>query len=258
MRTAAPLAALASLALSAGCSSGPFNAPYNASISVDLDTIYVANSSSFWYADGIGAALKMHVLVTAPDKTSGEPVPLNNVWVEVIGPTAGVYLLPEEAVQTIARPSSPFPDASAAEIRDMCTDDNGNVLNSGDNEWCGWYFDESAAGFVQLAPSYSDAAGYTEDGQAFGPNYLRTGTNNFGRVDMWLFIDALPVSGTPPTDARRRSNHDVGLDTGHAGDTGPGAGGGDDGGGADFEMGDALITASIGHDTTTVILTADQ
>lgn len=259
MRTAAPLIAASTLLWGVGCSGGPYNAPFNASISADVDTIYVANAETFWYADGIGSALKMRILVTAPDRSSGEPVPLNNVWVEIQGPTAGVYLLPEEAVQTVAYPSNPSGnDAGSSNVRDQCTDDNGNVTNSGDSEWCAWYYDESSGGFLQLSPSYAGAGGFTENGQAYGPNYLRTGTNSFGRVDAWLFIDALPYQGEPPS-SRRRSSHDVGLDTGHV-DTGIAGDDGDDGGAGEtaFQMGDALITASIGHDTTTIIITPDQ
>lgn len=260
MRTAAPLIAASTLLMAVGCSSGPFNAPFNATISADLDTVYVANASTYWYADGVGSALKMRVLVTAPDRTSGEPLPVNNVWVEIQGPTAGIYLLPEEAVQTVAYPSNPTGnDAGSGDVRDQCTDENGNVVNSEDNEWCAWYYDSGSGGFLQLAPSYADAGGFTENGQAYGPNYLRTGTNQFGRVDLWLFIDALPSTGEPPDSTeRRRSAHDVGVDSGHP-DTGDGGGGDDDGtDAATFELGDSLITASIGHDTTTIIITPDQ
>ena len=243
--------AVATLALGVGCSSGPFNAPYSAPISSDIDTIYVSNTPSFWLEDGIGAAVKMRILVTDTDDASGEPIPLNNVWVEVQGPTRGVFLLPQSAVQSITYPADPGLDRSQCEV-------NGSVNNSGENEWCGWWVDEDAQSYIQIAPTYAGAAGFTEDGQAYGPNYLKTGTDRFGRLEMWVFVDALPVINGDPTSAARDAEGPA-LDTGDTGGTG-GTGGTDGGeeGETDVELADALITASIGHDTVNIIVTAQQ
>jgi predicted small lipoprotein YifL len=231
------LLAVAALSLpSVGCK-GPFYAPYTATISADIDTVYVANSPSFWYADGVGSALKMHLLVTKTG-SDGSPMPLNNVWVEVQGPTSGVYLLPESAVQTLR-----YPDAAQANTS-SCYDEDGNLLNDGENEWCGWYVDTVNGSYIQVTPSYADAAGFTEDGQPFGPNYVRAATNDFGRLDLWMFVDALPTR----------------VDGGAGG--GSDTGGGDTGlGGIDpnaVELGDAIVTASTGYDSTSVVITAAQ
>ena len=250
MRAQTLLLSAAPLALSVGCSSGPFNAPYTASISSDIDTIYVNNSRTYWFEDGIGAAIKMRILVTDTDEASGQPTPLENVWVEVQGPTRGVFLLPQSAIQSISYPGDPGLDRSECEV-------DGQINNSGDNEWCGWWVDENAQSYVQIAPSYAGAAGFTEDGQAYGPNYLKTGTDSFGRLEMWVFVDSLPVLSGNPT-ASRRDAEGPALDTG---DTGGGVGGtgSDDGGIEDeVELGDALLSASIGHDTVNVTITAQQ
>lgn len=234
-------ATLALLTASAvGCSSGPFPAPYDAVISTDVSTVYVANSQTYWYAEGIGAAVMANVLVTVPDRASGEPVPLNNTQVTVQGPTRGVYLLPQSAVNRVLIPEA-----------DGCGNDWSDTTD-GSTDLCAYSVeadgDTLGASYIQLNGTYRDAAGVTDDGTSFGPNYISGATNSRGLLPLWIFVDALPTDGLE----NRRGAGDVGLDTG---DTGLGGTGGGEGGGSEsVTLGTALISASIGHSATTITI----
>lgn len=238
------LACLCTLSVACG---GPFDAPYDASISTDVSTVYVANSPTFWYADGIGAAVFANVLVTAPDSASGEPTPLNNIKVEIQGPTQGVYLLPQSAVNRVLIPEVE---------RDACQDWANTT--DGSTDLCAYSYDSDGdalgAQFIQLNGTYRDAVGVTEDGTAYGPNFVSGATDSRGLVKLWIFVDALPVVGGL-SDGRRAG--DVALDTG---DTGGGSGGtgGTENTDESVDLGDALITASIGHSAATITLTASE
>ena len=236
-------AALSLLSATVACSSGPFPAPYDAVISTDVSTVYVANSETFYYTEGIGAAIMANILVTAPDNASGEPVPLNNIQVTVQGPTRGVYLLPQSAVNRVLVPEA-----------EGCGNDWSDTTD-GSTDLCAYAVeadgDALGASYLQLNGTYRNAAGVTEDGSAYGPNYISGSTNSRGLLPLWIFVDALPADGLES----RRTAGDVGLDTG---DTGGGGGGGNDDPGSDISLGSALISASIGHSATNIVVTVSE
>ncbi len=179
MRALNPL----SMALIVGCTSGePLTAPYGATVSLDPTTI---TASALLYCNESGAE---------PDYTGGMAIvdvlvlsdddePLERIEVEIeVASIGGIYVIPQEAVKTVDLPAADADIETEADIREACTDDDGNYDNS--NEWCAWYWDESNAQYYQFGEDYADAGGYA-------PTYFYGITNNRGLAQFYTFFDCI-------------------------------------------------------------------
>lgn len=171
MRRSLPLILLAMTS----CSGGPYTAPFGASISFASHTLAVGGAKSD--CDNIGVVYMNDLLVV---DSTGE-VPLENIMVEVEAPsTGGVYVLPQEAVMTVDFPTTDDDITSAEDVKEACTDDEGNFDNT--EEWCAWYYDEDNDTFYQFGYNYADAGGYA-------PTYFIGQTDNRGLLRVFFFID---------------------------------------------------------------------
>ena len=174
MRSSFPLLLLAM----AGCYDGPYTAPYGASISFAVHTLTVVSTGND-SCDNSGVVYMNDVLVV---DSTGE-LPLENVIVEVEAPsTGGAYVLPQEAVMTVDFPTTDDDITSDADVREACTDDEGNFDNT--EEWCAWYYDEDNDTFYQFGSNYADAGGYA-------PTYFIGQTDNRGLMRIYHFIDCV-------------------------------------------------------------------
>lgn len=192
MRPAAlltPLAA-ASLALTTGCMSGPLDAPFGSQVSVSPATLAVGNGQAIWEEDNIGLIEFADVMVVNEDNA-----PLENIKVEIKGPTFGVYIIPQQAVRAVDYPSAP--EDFKTQREDACYDEFGNFDNTED--WCAWYLDSVTGNYYDLGNSYAPGDGDDSD-YAFRPNYYTGATDGQGRLRFYYFVDAMPVEATIERD----------------------------------------------------------
>lgn len=177
MRSSLSLSVLTLAALASGCMKEPLYAPSGSLVSVNPVTIEIATSPVYRAEDNVGNVTLVDVTVTGPDA-----LPLENTLVEAVTPGAGVFILPEAALQFVDFPDAPDdPQAAAA---DDCYDDQG-VRTAAENEWCAWYYDQETGSFYQFADEYADAGGYQ-------PNYAKLVTDGYGIARAFLFIDQMP------------------------------------------------------------------
>lgn len=175
---------LLSLALLAGCSGEPLKAPYGSEISIDPSTI---TASYLLFCgdnepDYTGGMFMVDAFVLNDDD---EPLPRVEVEVEV-NALAGIYVLPQEAIKTVDLPAVDEDIESEADIRESCTDDEGNYDNT--NEWCSWYWDETTAQYYQFGEDYADAGGYA-------PTYFIGETDERGLIKTYVFLDCVYGDG---------------------------------------------------------------
>lgn len=178
-RSLAPRAASLGLLALAACSGGPINAPYGSSISWSESTL---NTEAGLFCDTepdyTGGSMMLDVFVVDPD---GLPLERAVVEIESVA-VAGIYVLPQEAVKTVDLPAVDADVTSEADIREACTDDEGNYDNT--NEWCAWYWDEANAQYYQFGEDYASAGGYA-------PTYFIGETDNRGLMRVFLFMDCI-------------------------------------------------------------------
>ena len=162
-----------------GCTDG-VQAPYTARIDAPDDYEVSWSAAVNGAQDGYGLWLLADFYVYDSDRG----MPLEKIQVELSSGWNGLYILPEEAVQLVDPPELPPDVTSQADIVDYCTDDDGNFDNS--EEWCSWYWDESAGEFYEFGSDYADAGGYS-------PNYASILSDNRGLARAYLYLDYLPV-----------------------------------------------------------------
>jgi hypothetical protein len=186
--TLAPAAA--ALAQTSGCMSGPLDAPFGSQVSVSPGTLTVGSGQAVWEEDNIGLIEFADIMVVDSDG-----IPMQNIKVDVKGPTFGVYIIPREAIRAVDYPSAPeeFKDLREAE----CFDESGNFDNSED--WCSWYLDSVTGNYYDLGNSYAQGDGDDSD-YAFRPNFYTGATDGQGRLRIWYFVDAMPVEAVTATD----------------------------------------------------------
>ncbi len=112
-------------------------------------------------------------------------MPLENILIEVTSSYGGVYLVPMDAVVSVDYPSAP--EDWQQNFDEYCYDENGN-FDPTTNEWCAWYADTVTGEFWMISSEYADVNGYA-------PNYLQSYTDGWGRLRVFVYIDALPSSG---------------------------------------------------------------
>ncbi|MCP4808906.1 MAG: hypothetical protein GY913_00350 [Proteobacteria bacterium] len=158
------------VALSLGCLS-PIGhpAPNDYTLTQITEGLSVSwSSAANGYGDGIGVLAPIDVGVFDQD---GYAAP--GIQVEFLSNYGGVYLIPEAAIQEV---DPPDPQEAGAN----CTPGHADY----DPEVCPWY-DESSERYFQLSASYSGE---------YAPNYVLAASDEFGRVRVWAFVDALPES----------------------------------------------------------------
>lgn len=170
------------LALS-GCSNSPIEAPFGSTISVSPATLIVGNGQTIWYEDNIGIIQFVDVTVV-----NDEAMPLENIKVEVSGPSFGLFMIPQQAIEAVDYPLAP--EDFKNQRSDVCYDENGEFDNTED--WCAWYYDSLSGSFYDLGQSYTEGDGDDSD-YSFRPNYYVGKTDNRGRMRVWYFLDAMPV-----------------------------------------------------------------
>jgi len=211
---------LASLILATltGCSPHGLQAPYSAYV-VAPSSVKIAWDESYnGLNDGIGAVLVGNFYVYDSDTSA----PLNNIKLEITSGTAGVCLVPAEALNTVDYPGMP----DGASMAD-CIDENGNFDNQ-TNEWCGWNYDTISGQFYQFGSDYAGVDG-------FCPN-LQTGvTDRYGLLRIYLYIDALVQTSGGTTTGGTTTG---GTDTG-------GTGGGGGGGGSSTPPASRMLRSSL-------------
>ena len=169
-----------------GCSSAPFDAPYSAYVEFKTSALeitegtYCGSGGSFTdEPDYTGAAHTFDIQVI--DDNTGLPLERVSMNVEVFA-YAGLYVLPQEAVKVVDYPALPDEVSSQADIRDACTDEDGNFDST--EEWCSWYWDVEDEQYFQLGTDYADAGG-------FAPTYLLGETDSRGIFGIYAFIDCI-------------------------------------------------------------------
>lgn len=165
-----------------GCAAGQtLTAPYGSTISFSSTTL---NTEALLYCDATaepdytGGLTMVDAMVLDPND-----LPLERIKVEIeVTSVGGVYVVPQEAVKTVDLPAADADIETEADIREACTDDNGNFDNS--SEWCAWYWDEANAQYYQFGEDYADAGGYA-------PTYFVTESDSRGLMRMFVFLDCI-------------------------------------------------------------------
>ena len=201
MRLTPARAATASLVLLTACGKDALIAPFGSSVSVAPSVLELASDSTGLLSSEDNAGFAYFADVSVVDDAS---VPLERVQVEVLGPPAGVYVLPIEAVLQVDYPSAP--DDFEQQRQDVCFDEAGQYNPT--EEWCGWYFDAEGRQFYEFADNYLDGEGEDDD-YAYRPNYMIGQTNGFGRMRFFLFIDALGSSDDEDAGASASASTDI-------------------------------------------------
>lgn len=170
------------LAVLAGCMNNPLHAPYSAAIEAPASVDIAWAASVNGYNDGAGAIIASDFFVY----DTVDDMPLQNIEVEVMSNGSGVYLLPDEALQVADYPSIP-----EGYSMDDCKDENGNFDNQ-TYEWCGWVYDTVTDQYYEFGSDYADNG---ESGDPYRPTYMIGGTDRYGLLRVWVYVDSLPESG---------------------------------------------------------------
>lgn len=147
---------------------GPYGAPYGSTLTVNPEAFTISYGTLFYDDDGFGLVSYAEVAVEGPDSATGDTVPLNNV--EVVGESSwpGVYLLPEDAVNTVSS------------LSETCE-------ANPDAEGCDVFFDDATATYYEVTYEYE----YVDE---LRPNLMYASTNNRGVLPFFLFFDSVPAS----------------------------------------------------------------
>lgn len=166
-----------------GCMNAAVDAPFGSQVSVSPSSLVVGEGEMVYYEDNYGVIDFIDITVV-----NDEALPLENVKVEVSGPSFGVYLIPQQAIEAVDYPLAPedFKEQRA----EVCFDDNGEFDNTED--WCAWYYDSLSGSYYDLGVSYTQGEGEDSD-YSFRPNYHVGKTDRRGRMRVWYFLDAMPV-----------------------------------------------------------------
>lgn len=173
------VALLPLLALSSACVDS-VTAPFSARVTVP-DDVQIGWAESYnGTNDGLGLLIPR---LTAMVYDSDTNYPLEKIEIEVISNYPGVLIIPDEAVKQVDPPEVPADVTSPADIRDYCTDEEGNFDNT--EEWCAWYWDADSGAYYDFGSDYADAGGYA-------PTLLRGVTDGGGLLTFNLYVDRMP------------------------------------------------------------------
>jgi hypothetical protein len=180
--------------LSIGCTANMENAPFGSQITMPEELTLAWNAAANVF-DLSGMLFFFDVGVLDEDG-----LPLPNVRVEITTSFNGVYLLPQEAIEVVSYPGLPSGVNSIEDVKEACTDDNGNYVLAED--WCAWYWDTETQQFYQFAGSYANSYESSDTGGYywFAPTHVVTETNNRGLVRIYSMIDVMPVTDESGTE----------------------------------------------------------
>lgn len=176
------------------------SAPYGSEIMVP-DDMQIAWSTDDNDMDLAGLLVPFEIGAYYNNTSTGQIEPLPNTKVEITTSYAGVYLIPQQAVEVISYPGLPNGILSEDDVKAACTDSNGNyALNE---DWCAWYWDTGSQLFYQFTGTYADAFEYdTADGYYwFAPTHMVGETDNRGLLKAYILIDYMPVSSGEAGDS---------------------------------------------------------
>ncbi|MDG1483022.1 MAG: hypothetical protein P8R54_25755 [Myxococcota bacterium] len=175
--------------LSMGCSSSIIQAPYGSAIVVP-NSIEINWSEDYNDYDLAGVVQLFDVQVLDP-----EGLPMENVQVEISTSYGGVYIVPQESIELVGYPSVPEGINSQADVREYCSDDQGNYTLVED--WCAWYWDSVTDQYYSFAGTYADNFTSLDSGDLYwyAPTYVDASTNSRGLYRGYLLIDTLPDLG---------------------------------------------------------------
>lgn len=152
--------------------SGPYGAPQGSRVTVFPEDFTASFGTAFYDEDGLGFVAYCEAYVEGPNDFE-ETVPINNVEVVAQSQWPGVYLLPEDAVNSVST------------LEDGCAEDPSG-------EGCDVFIDTDSGEYYEITGEYA----YDD---TLRPNLMYATTNNRGVVPFFLFFDSLPYS-TSDTD----------------------------------------------------------
>ena len=108
----------------------------------------------------------------------------------------------QQAVEVVSYPDLPNGIENEADVKAACTDANGNYAMNED--WCAWYWDTGSQTFYQFAGTFADSYEYdTGSGYYwFAPTHMIAESDNSGLVKAYMLIDVMPVTSTSGADAQ--------------------------------------------------------
>ncbi len=164
------------LSLMFACTTGPFEAPPDASLQLWTSSYTFTWNPDFYFEDGLGYVYGEQVLVVGEDRY-GRQTGLPNIEVAIQSHWQGVYLLPEGAVKTVS------------DFEELCADP-GSISDEETAQLCEeFYAGEDNSQFYEVSGEYLLADG--EDA-SFRPNFMTGVTDNRGVVPFYLFFDSFP------------------------------------------------------------------
>lgn len=189
-----------------GCMNNPIQAPMTAVIEAPASVSLAWDDAFNGLNDGIGAVIITDFFVY----DSETEMPLENIEIEVMSNSGGVYLLPPESLRVGDYPAIP----DGLSLSD-CVDENGNFDNT-TYEWCGWVYDTVTGSYIEFGSDYADNG---DGGDPFRPTYVKSATDDRGLLRVFVYVDALAESGDSFENAQIVGT--IGVDTA-AFEVGPG------------------------------------
>ena len=163
------------------CGKGPFDAPYDASVSSSVEGLTITyNAAVGAEEDGYGLLFHNQAHVTQSDRFDRSGIPMENIAVDIYSYWPGTYILPQRSVKTVD------------DFATACAEGAGEEEYQ---ELCDVFLSEDGNEYYELTGEYQLATD-EEGAPGFRPNYLRGVTDNTGTVDFYIFIDSTPGSGT--------------------------------------------------------------
>jgi len=145
-------------------------APFEAQISIPEDLTIASNEGLTARNDGAGVLFLMDILIYS-DETG---YPMDNIQVELLSESAGVYIIPSTAVKLVGGPSEL--DES------QCDSDGEPGVDANAPDECYWQYDTSSNQYFQFSGDFANA---------YQPNYMIGPTNEHGVVRAYLYMDQL-------------------------------------------------------------------
>ena len=169
------------------CTVNQIDAPFGSQVvlsSGDIDLAWSAEANEF---DLSGTLYYFDVMVV-----NSENQPLENIKVEISSNFSGVYLIPQESVQLVSYPGLPADIQSTDDVKEACSDDNGNYILAED--WCAWYWDTTTQQFYQFSGTYANAFTYSDTAGYYwyAPTLLSGQTDGRGILRVYSMIDMMP------------------------------------------------------------------
>jgi len=142
-------------------------APYEANLSIPED-LSITSTGLEARNDGVGVLFLMDVLVFSDDTG----LPMDNIQVEMLSESAGVYLIPATAVKLVGGP---------AEV-EGCDVDGVEGVDANAPDECYWQYDTSSNQYFQFSGDFANV---------YQPNYMIGPTDEHGVLRAYIYMDQL-------------------------------------------------------------------